>query len=114
SSSGWRYEFQYDAFGRRTHRLGPDGDTEFLWDGDVLLAERGESREIEYIFKPESFDPLCRLECGEFQAYHLDQIGMPSEITDERGMVVWAASYDPFGIISRLRVAATDNRLRFP
>ena len=114
SSSGWQYEFQYDAFGRRTHRRGPDGDTEFLWDGDVLLAERHQAREIEYVFKPESFDPLCRLEGGKFQAYHLDQIGMPREITDARGVVVWAASYDPFGMIRRLAVSETDNRLRFP
>jgi RHS repeat-associated protein len=114
SNSGWRYEFQYDAFGRRTRIVGPQGETEFLWDGEVLLAERSADSEIEYIFRPGSFDPLCRLNAGKFQAYHLDQIGMPREITDARGAVVWAATYDPFGTVARLRVAETDNRLRFP
>jgi RHS repeat-associated protein len=113
SKEGGRIEFAYDAFGRRIAKKTKDGETGFLWDGDVLLAEeRGEGAN-EYIFEPGSFAPLCRFDEGGFEAYHNDYLGTPRELTDERGLTVWSAKYDVYGRLSHLPADESESWIRF-
>jgi RHS repeat-associated protein len=106
SKEGGRIEFVYDAFGRRIAKKTKKGETGFLWDGDVLLAEqptdRNEPGFIEYVNMPESFAPLARLvKSGEgparLESYHVDHLGTPRELTGAGGELIWEADYDVYG-----------------
>src|SRR5262249_23579425 len=113
SEGGGRIEFVYDAFGRRIAKKTKDGETGFLWDGDVLLAELSADRSDEYVFAPDSHAPLCRFNGEVFGTYYNDHLGTPRELTDEQGRVVWSGAYDTYGRISRLQVSETTNQIRF-
>ncbi|HKX29151.1 MAG TPA: RHS repeat-associated core domain-containing protein [Blastocatellia bacterium] len=106
-------EFSYDAFGRRIAKNTKDGETGFLWDGDVLLMEQQGKRSNEYAFDPESHEPLCRFDGDRFDAYHNDHLGTPRELTDERGNIVWSASYDVYGRQISLYKDKSENQIRF-
>ncbi len=113
SKEGGRIEFAYDAFGRRIAKSSSDGETGFLWDGDVLLAEQQGDRSVEYILEPDGYEPLCRFDNSGFEIYHNEILGTPKELTNERGQVVWSASHDVYGRISKLHADKVDNQLRF-
>jgi RHS repeat-associated protein len=113
SKQGGRIEFTYDALGRRTTKKTKDGETGFLWDGDVLLAEERGGRSSEYIFEPDGYSPLCRFDGESFEIYHNDHLGTPQELTNERGQVVWSASYDVYGSIHCLHVDKVESNIRF-
>jgi RHS repeat-associated protein len=119
---GTSAEYKYDAFGRRTHKTvtdktGHQSTTEFLWQGDKLLAESGESHYQSYLYEYGSFKPLALL-IGEGQDatpyfYHLDQIGTPLEITDVEGSIAWSVDYHSYGNVARQRKAEIVSPLRF-
>ena len=113
SKEGGRIEFSYDAFGRRIAKKTKDGETGFLWDGDVLLAEQCGDRSNEYLFALESHEPLCRFDESGFETYHNDHLGTPRELSDNRGQIVWSASYDAYGRIDRLYSDEAENLIRF-
>ncbi|WP_082360310.1 RHS repeat domain-containing protein [Paracidovorax avenae] len=115
--------YRYDALGRRIEKRDAFGRTAFLYDGDLLTGELRGSRLSEYLYEPDSFVPLAKLESewkGEaaekeaarpkdFAAYYYqcDQIGAPQELTDEQGRIVWAASYQVWGQTQTLQVMRT-------
>ncbi|AVT06835.1 hypothetical protein C7Y68_15350 [Paracidovorax avenae] len=121
--------YRYDALGRRIDKRDAFGRTAFLYDGDLLAGELRGSRLSEYLYEPDSFVPLAKLESewkGEaadkekeedkesarpkdFAAYYYqcDQIGAPQELTDEQGRIVWAASYQVWGQTRALQVMRT-------
>ncbi|QPI53345.1 RHS domain-containing protein [Massilia antarctica] len=71
--------YTYDAFGRRIakevseERREADGaaravavkTTLFVWDGDVLAQEIHADKTVTYLYEPDSFVPLARIESGE-------------------------------------------------
>ncbi|MDA8451534.1 RHS domain-containing protein [Acidovorax sp. NCPPB 3859] len=115
--------YRYDALGRRIEKRDAFGRTAFLYDGDLLAGELRGSKLSEYLYEPDSFVPLAKLESewkGEaaekegarpkdFAAYYYqcDQIGAPQELTDEQGRIVWAASYRVWGQTQALQVMRT-------
>ncbi|HKX29237.1 MAG TPA: RHS repeat-associated core domain-containing protein [Blastocatellia bacterium] len=113
SKEGGRVEFAYDAFGRRIAKQTNEGETGFWWDGDVLLSERRDERETEYVFALDDFQPRCRFDEAVFESYHNDQLGTPREVTDQAGRVVWSASYDVYGRLDEFRGAESANQIRF-
>jgi len=113
SKVGGRVEFAYDAFGRRIAKNAKDGETGFLWDGDVLLMEQRDDKSNEYVFSLDSYEPLCRFDEACFETYHNDHLGTPRELTDEKGQVVWSAIYDVYGSLSHLNVLGSENQIRF-
>jgi len=113
SKEGGRIEFAYDAFGRRIAKETKDGKVGFLWDGDLLLSEERDKGSNEYIFDPESFAPLCRFDGSGFESYHNDHLGTPHELTNEKGVVVWAANYDAYGQIRQSHSTGVENLIRF-
>lgn len=114
SKEGGRIEFSYDALGRRIAKKTRDGETGFLWDGDVLLTERHGDQLVEYVFDPDSYEPWCRFGDEGFVTYHTDHLGTPRELTNDGGQVMWSASYDVYGRVTKLHAENTDNRLRLP
>jgi RHS repeat-associated protein len=121
--------YRYDALGRRIDKTNEFGSTRFGWDGDLLALEIRGSKQSEYLYEPDSFVPLAKIESqarivgqeqpaqtNEEQArpkdfevyyYHCDQIGAPQELTDEQGNIVWAVDYKVWGRAKELNWQAT-------
>ena len=120
----WAYS--YDALGRRIgkgrlkneevsetsfpHDLSGNGlenQTSFVWDGSHLLQEIHLDGRYTYIYAdPDSYEPLAQVrdwttEEGENRQetnyFHCDQIGIPREMTDKDGNLVWFGDYYGWG-----------------
>ena len=110
--------YKYDAFGRRIEKTVDGQTTEFLWQGERLIAESAENRYRSYIYEPGSFRPLAMLDGeGPRKAtpfyYQLDHLGTPQELTDYSGEIMWSAKYRAYGNLAALDVSEIDNPLRF-
>jgi RHS repeat-associated protein len=120
---GSEAHYQYDAFGRRiekqvTDKLGHTEKTEFLWQGDKLIAESSESHYQTYLYEYGSFRPLALItgegaDNAHAYFYHLDQVGTPLEITGHDGAIAWAVDYHAYGNVARERVQEITSPLRF-
>ena len=110
----WAYT--YDALGRRIGkgRLkneevsdGLEEETGFVWDGSHLLQEIQPDGRYTYIYTdPDSYEPLAQVrnwsnEDGESRQqthyFHCDQIGIPREMTDKDGNLLWFGNYSGWG-----------------
>ena len=120
----WAYT--YDALGRRIgkgrlkdeevsetsfpHDLSGndlENQTRFVWDGSHLLQEQNSDGRYTYIYTdPDSYEPLaqvrdCTTEDGESRQqtryFHCDQIGIPREMTDKDGNLLWFGNYTGWG-----------------
>ncbi|AHZ72930.1 hypothetical protein OU5_5851 [Pseudomonas mandelii JR-1] len=116
--SGSIASYKYDAFGRRIAKTVDSQTTEFLWQGERLIAESANNRYRSYIYEPGSFRPLAMLDGeGPLKAepfyYQLDHLGTPQELTDYSGEIMWSAKYRAYGNLATLDVAEIDNPLRF-
>lgn len=112
---GERWSYAYDAAGRRRSKSSASGTTEFFWEGDRLAAERLPGGAVrEYVYWPGSFEPLAVLEAEEARYFHNDPVGVPRELVDCEGRVVWSATYSATGALLELREQAVENPLRFP
>lgn len=105
--SGDKAVFVYDAFGRRARKevLDEDGElrraVDFVWDGDVLAADIDRRHGTRcFIYAPGTFLPLLQAERGEVFSYVTDQVGVPKELVDQAGRVVWSASHSPWGQVA--------------
>lgn len=110
--------YKYDAFGRRIDKTVDGSTTEFLWQGERLIAESSVNRYRTYIYEPDSFRPLAMLDGeGPLRAtpfyYQLDHLGTPQELTDYSGEIIWSAKYRSYGNLATLDIAEIDNPLRF-
>ena len=70
--------------------------TEFLSQGERLIAESSDNRYRSYIYEPSSFRPLAMLDGeGTRKAtpfyYQLDHLATPQELTDYGGEIIWSA-----------------------
>jgi len=103
--NGDRVLFAYDAFGRRVRKEVLPGENmaarrvvEFVWDGDELASERDTSRgERIFVHEPGTFVPMLQVEQGEVFVVVNDHLGMPKELIDRDGKVVWSAAYSAWG-----------------
>ena len=111
----WAYS--YDALGRRigkgrlktSQEVSDDleEETGFVWDGSHLLQEVHPDGRYTYIYTdPDSYEPLAQVhnwtnEEGESRQqthyFHCDQIGIPREMTDEDGNLLWFGNYTGWG-----------------
>ncbi|RWX42975.1 RHS repeat-associated core domain-containing protein, partial [Candidatus Electrothrix aarhusensis] len=121
--------YGYDPLGRRLFKETEGQRTSFYWDGDALLgettaavaaeteqaAESSPDTTREYLYYPETFEPLALIEGGDAPAvyhYHNDPNGCPTRLTDARGEVKWAASYTAWGGIAELYVDEVTQPIR--
>lgn len=142
---GDTWQYRYDAFGRRISKQHIPQDprqifseTEYLWDGHTLAAERrlrkkpdhhGECDILDDItttweFEPGTFRPLAKTdttriikgsECETRQTYAvvLDHIGTPRELISADGKLAWQAKTNIWGEVEAITVNKTDCPLRF-
>ena len=115
--------YRYDSLGRRVGKTSEiDGQTEhkhFLWQGLRMLREETPWQSSVYVYEPNSYAPLARVDQQEGEAeqkryyFHTDQIGTPLEMTDVDGSIVWQAKYKAWGEVDALTVSDVEQNLRF-
>ncbi len=136
-----RTSFDYDALGRRVRKRSMawtpdaanddapvdapvhDAVTEFVWSGDVLLAESTAAERDRfatvYLHEPGRFRPLAQIrrdaadEGSSVYHYHLDQLGTPLDVTNDAGELVWQGTLKAWGGLARTAVAAIAQPIRF-
>jgi RHS repeat-associated protein len=115
-SEGW---YQYDSLGRRIKKkaLTPDSPTPtektFQWQGLRLLQEQTPDGQRLYFYEPNSYAPLARIDDLEGQDqktyyFHTDQIGIPLEMSDADGKIVWQATFKAWGELHSLDVGEVE------
>lgn len=113
-------QYHYDPLGRRIAKIGQEKQTDFLWDGDVLLqettrdAQTGQDRKARtYYFEPGTFKPNALSEDGEIYHYHLDHLGTPDALTDSNGEIAWSVSYKTYGNVAIEHENRIEQPIRF-
>ena len=111
------WSYTYDALGRRigkgrlktSQEVSDDleNQTRFAWDGSHLLQEVHPDGRYTYIYADQdSYEPLAQVrdwttEDGESRQqtryFHCDQIGIPREMTDKDGNLLWFGNYTGWG-----------------
>ena len=111
------WSYTYDALGRRigkgrlkdSQEVSDDlsNQTRFVWDGSHLLQEIHSVGRYTYIYTDQdSYEPLAQVrnwttEDGESRQqtryFHCDQIGIPREMTDKDGNLLWFGNYTGWG-----------------
>jgi RHS repeat-associated protein len=112
--------YRYDPLGRRCEKRTGERRVLFVWDGDVLSGEievdaAGAVRTREWVYRPDSFEPLALLDDSREQGapilyYHNDINGCPTRLTDGAGETRWAASHTAWGGIARLHSNDTSHQ----
>ncbi|WP_308021785.1 RHS repeat domain-containing protein, partial [Neisseria canis] len=84
-----------------------DSEITFLWDGSRLLQEQNSDGLYTYIYTDQdSYEPLAQIHNytntgseskQEINYFHCDQIGIPREMTDKNGKLLWFGKYDAWG-----------------
>ncbi|MBA1188051.1 type IV secretion protein Rhs [Pseudomonas entomophila] len=114
--------YSYDSLGRRVaKRAEVDGRVElkrFLWQGLRMLREETPEQTILYLYEPDSYAPLARVDQAEGEEqkvyyFHNDQVGTPLELTDSKGEIVWQATYRSWGEIERVHIERIEQNFRF-
>ena len=111
----WTYA--YDPFGRRLSKERQDKlawtstdpkRTHFVWDGTRLLQEYTYKGSYTYIYTDQdSYEPLAQVfdnakDGKQYLAYfHTDQIGIPREMTDIHGNLLWYGEYTAWGRLKK-------------
>lgn len=104
------YRYRYDPIGRRIAKVHPDGsEIQYLWDGSRLLQEYRKDRTYTYVYTEDrNYEPLAQIttyngsdKAREILYYHNDQIGIPREMTDEEGNIVWSGDYNGWGKLTQ-------------
>ncbi len=98
---GARFRYEYDGFGRRVLKCGPDIRIRYFWDQDVLLFEERETPQaktsISYLFMPDTFRPIGHAVNGTCFYYELDQRSLVREVYNVRGRTVGRFAYRAYG-----------------
>ncbi|MGN6951423.1 RHS repeat-associated core domain-containing protein, partial [Neisseria sp. P0014.S002] len=111
------WEYAYDPFGRRLSKERKDKlawtstdpkRTHFVWDGTRLLQEYTYKGSYTYIYTDQdSYEPLAQIfdnakDGKQYIAYfHNDQIGIPREMTDIHGNLLWYGEYTAWGRLKK-------------
>jgi len=106
-------DMAYDATGRRISKETNGEKTEFFWDQDALLADRKNGRTREFVYYPGTFEPLAAVdEDKKIVYFNNDLVGLPQEVTTDTGEIVWSASYNAHGKVTKIHEDYFDNPLR--
>ena len=113
SRFGMSTKYKYDALGRRIEKRDEVSQKTFYWNQDVLLLEQRDNSKKLYLFEPDTFRPLAQILRHDIYYYHLDHLGTPKELTNNKGDIVWQANYSAYGQIIKTEVNDIQNNLRF-
>ena len=101
--------------------------THFVWDGSRLLQEYTYKGSYTYIYTDQdSYEPLAQVfdnakDGKQYIAYfHNDQVGIPREMTDIHGNLLWYGEYTAWGRLkkmsgfTRMRTSRLDCKTSMP
>ena len=103
------WQYHYDPFGRRISKTNAktQQSTLFVWEGSRLLQELRQDKVYTYVYTEQnSYEPLAQIETFRqpeklntpiIRYFHTDQIGIPREMTDEAGKIIWRGQYSAWG-----------------
>ncbi len=113
--AGERWEYIYDAFGRRVRKSGPNFDRRYVWDGNAILHERDTTGSVlvTWTFSPQNFSPIAKQESSRCYFAVNDHLGTPRELVERSGRVVWSAFLTSFGEVKSQKALGTDCLVRF-
>ncbi len=115
--------FAYDPLGRRVEKDTPEKTVTYQWNGEQLLSERAQWKNIaqdeveeerverEYIFS--GFEPLAALSKEGDQLFETDQVGTPRLAVNRDGDLVWEGDFSGFGE-SREEHGREEVEVRYP
>ena len=87
----------------------------YIWDEDVILQEVRDGDEFAPGSLISTVSPLCvRSKNGAIYSIVTDGLGTPTEVVDERGVLVWSASYRTWGHADHAITPGVDCPVRFP
>nr|WP_237397765.1 RHS repeat-associated core domain-containing protein [Gilliamella sp. Pas-s25] len=96
----------YDAFNRRTSKTVDGKTTEFLWQGNRLIAETDNDKHWQtYLYEPDSYRPLALVHGNARQDniklywYQNDHLGTPIALTSNMGDTLYECQYNAYGQI---------------
>ena len=91
--------YAYDAFGRRISKTVGGVTTNFLHDGDQIIAEYdgGGALQKKYVYGSGIDEPIVMVSGSNTYYYNRDGLGSVSELTDSTGAVVEKYFYDVYG-----------------
>ncbi len=120
---GKEVRFAYDALGRRISKTFGTRTTHWLWDGDVPIHEwktfeRGNeitsSSPTTWVFEPNTFAPMAKLEAQQGFGILTDHLGTPVAMHNDGGRLVWSGELSVFKGISVKAGEALELPFRFP
>ncbi len=90
--------YAYDAFNRRIRKIVNGTTTWFVYDGDEVIAEYGNTGSLisEYVMGSR-IDEVLTMERNGTYFYHYDGLGSVRYITDGSGNIVEKYDYSPYG-----------------
>ena len=103
------WQYRYDPFGRRILKTNAktQQSTLFVWEGSRLLQELRQDKVYTYVYTEQnSYEPLAQIQSFRqpeklntpiIRYFHTDQIGIPREMTDEAGKIIWRGQYSAWG-----------------
>jgi RHS repeat-associated protein len=96
---GARWEFRYDALGRRLSKQGPIAQVSYVWDKDVVVHEVKDAAPADaWVYKDGRFSPTCMVTGGRLHAVIGDHLGTPQEIVDASGQLLWSSTRSVWGL----------------
>ncbi|WP_440902342.1 RHS repeat-associated core domain-containing protein [Actinosynnema sp.] len=126
---GARWAYRYDGLGRRVakERLDAGGAVvdrvDFVWDGLVLVEQITGGTALTWDYEPGSHRPLTQVERvlaapqewvdARFHAVVSDVVGMPTELVDDGGALVWRSQRTLWGAALAEFAGGPDCPLRF-
>jgi RHS repeat-associated protein len=95
---GSRYEYAYDALGRRIAKRSPGREVKFVWSRhDLAAIIPSDGPSVEIIVDPRRHVPIVQWFGKVPEHFVGNHLGAPMEILRPGATVVWSGSYAPFG-----------------
>jgi RHS repeat-associated protein len=124
AESGWSWQAEYDALGRRVCARRDGSEHRFFWDADRLAAEVAPSGQLRIYAYADSLalTPLAFVDYPDVEAdleeasvrfVVSDQRGAPVLVDDGIGTVLWEAQIAPYGA-AKISTGGLVFNLRFP
>ncbi|HDF2365897.1 TPA: RHS domain-containing protein, partial [Morganella morganii] len=90
----------------------PEETVQFCWNGLRLAAEKSSKSAhltLHYVYNSGSYNPLARIESfdhpekqtADIAYYHVALNGLPEELTDSQGRIIWHGDYSLWGKLRR-------------
>ena len=91
--------YEYDGVGRRIRANTNGLVTDYVYDGDRIIAEYGVAGQLlrKYVYGPRIDEPVVMISQAQTLFYSFDGLGSVVALSDGQGELVETYSYAPFG-----------------